>query len=274
MSSEAIDVANIALEGADPHELERGSLILVADGDGKQRVVDLDDYADNPRVTKAGRVLRDAASFVRYVEKHGSADRTEVYADRDASSVVAVIDSHLREDATKDRAGRQAHRATLQLRHTPAWEAWVKNQGQKSQTDFAEFVEEHALEFVEPEAATMLEIAQTFQVKRGVEFSSATRLSSGEVTIAYGETDKTKAGQKGELSFPERFKVALQPYQGGEPYVVTALLRYRLNEGRLTLGYTLLRLDVVLEDAFKDVLNEVDESLEKAQIPLFYGKTA
>lgn len=271
MSSEAIDVANIALEGSEPKILERGDLVLVADGDGKQRVVDLDDYADSPRRTVAARSVRDAASFNRYIEKHGSSDRTEVYADRDGSNVVAVIDAH-RGDDTTERAGRGLHRVTLDLRHTPAWTAWEKFQGYHDQASFAEFVEEHAAEFIEPDAATMLEIASTFHAKRGVEIASATKLSSGEVQVAYAESDKVKAGQKGQLSFPDRFVVGLQPYQGGESYKVTALLRYRIEGGALRLGYTLLRVDVILEDAFKDVLTEVADALEAKSIPLLYGK--
>lgn len=274
MTTEATAVADLTALGSDPKPLERGALVLIQ-GDDRQEVVDLDAYSDHPRQTKATRTVRDAASFNRYVAKHGAADRTEVYADRDASTVTAVLDSHRGVTGLSEqpeRAGRQGHRLTLELRHTPAWNAWVKNQGHRSQADFAEFVEEHAPEFVEPDAATMLEVAQTFQAKRGVEFSSATRLSSGEVQVAYAETDKVKVGGKGNLTFPERFVVGLQPYQGGESYRVTALLRYRLNGGVLTLGYTLLRVDLILETAFKDVLTEVDEALEKASIPLFYGK--
>lgn len=233
------------------------------------RIIDLEiertPLLDRPR-RKIGHVtLRDATSFLTYYTKHHTVD-TEVWANIESQTVTAVIDAHGR--AYNDEpgssttaigdAGHGDHRATLKLRLTPAWQAWAgKNKLMLKQVDFAEHIEDRLTDIKVPTGAEMLELAQSFQAKRAVTFESSKALSTGQVELEYRETIDAKAGQKGRLSIPQTFDLAIAPFEGSPAYKVTARLRYRINAGDLLLGYTLDRPEDILDAAFSDVLDQV-----------------
>lgn len=250
---EAAVVAGLAQQAIHPEELETGVVYVEADGSGGSRIVDTDRYAEHPRHIEAKRVVGDAESFVRYVTKHVIEGHSEVYADVPSSSVVAVLDSH---DA--GQGGWQKHTARLELRHTKSWEAWTKVDGQLlAQTDFAEFIEQQALDVRSPETAVLIEIAQSFQAKTSVDFEGGERLDSGQVRLEYKETVTARAGQKGHIDIPTELELLLRPYIGGPVYVVVARFRYRLRGSQLGLGVVLTRPTEILDAAFADIVTEI-----------------
>lgn len=250
---EAAVVANLAQQAIHPEELEAGVVYVEADGSGGSHIVDTDRYAEHPRHIEAKRVVGDAESFVRYVTKHVVDGHTEVYADVPSSSVVAVLDSH---DA--GQGGWQKHTARLELRKTKSWEAWEKVDGVLlQQTEFAEFIEQQALDVRSPETAVLIEIAQSFQAKTSVDFEGGERLDSGQVRLEYKETVTAKAGQKGHIDIPNELELLLRPYIGGPVYVVYARFRYRLRGSQLGLGVVLTRPTEILDAAFADIVTEI-----------------
>jgi len=261
IETEAEAVAQIARQAAVPVELLAGQVYSVADENGSIRVVDTDDYFAVPRHTAAHRTVTDAVSFVGYVNRH-RLPGTEVYADTPNSSVVAVIDSH---NGTDGDPGWQKHRLTLSLEHTKAWKAWVaRDLGQVSaswmdQQEFAEFIEDRALDVIEPDHATLIELATKFEATKNVEFGSSVRLDSGEVQFQYTETVGAKKGTKGDVKLPKEIRLGLRPYIGGPIYSVWASLRYRMGSNGLRLGYALQRPENILEAAFADIVTEIRE---------------
>lgn len=263
--TEAGTVANLATDAAIPNQLEPGQIYGVRDEHGVLRITDTETHADRPRRKRGTVTAADAASFVAYVKKHGLT-HTEVWAHAPTSQLVAVINAHqgVTGDGIEDYAGWGDHRVRLGLVHTPAWTAWT-SQDRKllSQVDFAEHLEDRLADIVEPAAADMLELAQTFTAKRSVDFESSRRLKTGETTLVYKEQDTTAAGRKGDIAIPDTFTLALRPYEGGEPYKVSARLRYRIADGHLRLGYVLDRPDDVLRAAFDDLVNVVHTELDQ-----------
>jgi uncharacterized protein YfdQ (DUF2303 family) len=252
-NAEAAVVAGLARQAASTETLDPGSVLAAPAEDGRIYVVDTDAYADSPRHIEAKRVVGDAESFVQYVTKHVIDGHTEVYADVPSSSVVAVLDSH---DA--EQGGWQKHTARLELRKTKSWEAWEKVDGQLlQQTEFAEFIEQQALDVRSPETAVLIEIAQSFQAKTSVDFEGGERLDSGQVRLEYKETVTAKAGQKGHIDIPTELELLLRPYIGGPVYVVVARFRYRLRGPQLGLGVVLTRPTEILDAAFADIVTEI-----------------
>lgn len=89
-------------------------------------------------------------------------------------------------------------------------------------------------------------------------FDSSKRLKSGETQISYRENTEAKAGAKGALAIPDTFELALQPFEGGDGYMVGARFRYRINGTDLHLGYRLTRPRDVLRDAFSAIVAKVE----------------
>ncbi|NUK07494.1 DUF2303 family protein [Streptomyces lunaelactis] len=267
-NGEAQTIVDTALRSAPPTELEPGKVYGFHTSAGV-KTVDLTgpEHTGTPARKLGDTVVRDAASFLAYFGKHADPD-SEVYADVERLSITAVLDAH-----TADAARWNAHTVALKLRTTKSWQQWLHYDGKLlDQETFAEFLQDHLPELVEPDSATMLEIAQSIQGATKVDFQSGTRLQSGERQFKYVETVTAKAGQKGDLTIPETFVVGLVPFEGAEGYRLTARLKFRIESGgNLRIGYKLERPDDTLTAAFGDVVNAIGEAIEQ---PVMNGTPA
>jgi uncharacterized protein YfdQ (DUF2303 family) len=261
-------IAALAQQALAAKEVEAGGIYLVATANGDVKQFDL----TGPQFTgalarKTGRtVVRDAPSFLAYWGKHHD-DASEVYADVEQLTVTAVLDAH-----ASDEPGFGEHRLHLALRKTKAWEEWLALDGKLVDQDrFANFLEDHLHNLVEPDAATMLEIAQSIKATTKNEFQSSSRLQSGERKFSYIEDTKASAGAKGDIAIPEIFKIAVPPFEGADAYSMTARFKYRIDRGQLTLGFKLEQPEERAKAAFADVLAAIAEGVET---PILNGTPA
>ena len=277
-------IVELAGQALEPQSLEPGKLYAVPDGEGRVRLLSTDEHDIAPRHVTGSRVVTDAPSFVAYVNRHRRPG-TEVFAHTSSSSVVAVIDSH---EGTDHLPGWQKHKLTLGLEHTKAWLAWTARDlgadpsAWMGQQQFAEFIEDRALDVIDPEHARLIEIATKFEATTKVEFGSAVRLDNGEVKFEYTETVGPKKGAKGGIDLPKELKLGLRPYIGGPIYYVYASLRYRIRSEGLVLGIALQRPENILEAAFADIVTEIRDGIEEkdgrpghpgiGDVPIFFGK--
>ncbi len=253
-------IVDTALRTAPPAELEPGKVYAFNTPSGVHKIDLTGPEHTGKLARKTGTTtVRDAESFLAYWTKHHD-NNSEVYADSERLTVTAVLDANA---ADQPRFG--GHRLHLALRETEAWKQWMRFNGElMGQEEFAEFLEDHLPELLEPAAADMLEIAQSFQANSKVDFQSATRLSSGQRKFEYVETTVAKAGQKGALEVPETFVVGLVPFDGSAGYKLTARLRYRIGQNGLRLGYKLDRPDEIRAKAFADVVKAIGEQIDTA----------
>lgn len=252
-------IAALAQQAVAPKEVEAGGIYLVATASGDVRKFDLTGPEHTGTLArKTGTTtVRDAASFLTYYAKHHD-DATEVYSDVEALSVTAVLDAHATDEP---RFG--GHRLVLGLRRTKAWQQWLALDGKfVDQDTFANFLEDQLPYLVDPDAATMLEIAQSIKATTKAEFQSSSRLQSGERKFAYVEDTKGSAGAKGDLAIPETFKIAVPPFEGADAYSMTARFKYRLGGGNLSLGFKLEQPEERAKAAFADVLGAIAADID------------
>jgi hypothetical protein len=160
--------------------------------------------------------------------------------------------------------------ADLKLIVSPEAKRWMDASGKyMAQQDFAEFCELNLETFSSPDAATILEIAQTFQAKSTVDFSSAVRLSNGAIKLKRDEKIEATAGERADLSIPDMLTVAMPLFKYGKAYAVQARLRYRVVESAVRLSVLLVDPEMAIEHAFKEVAEEVSSLLA---MPVFFGK--
>jgi uncharacterized protein YfdQ (DUF2303 family) len=261
--TEAAAVARVTLRAARPTVLEEDTSYAFLTEDGVE-VVHGREPLDAP-LRKTGTVrLLDADSFAAYVLKHADDDATELYADPRTPSVTAVLNGHR---AAPDSTGHGDHRALLVFQPTPSWQRWAAHDGKLlTQVQFAEHIEASLPNIVTPPGADMLELAETFQAHTKVQFVSSTHLGSGQRQLTYREEVEAGAGPRGDIVIPKEFELGLVPYEGAHRYKVTARLRYRINDGRLQLGYVLDRPEDVQRNAFDDVLTQVQAATERTAL--------
>lgn len=221
---------------------------------------------------KTGKfVVHDADSFVAYTMKHVHLN-SEVWADVLTQQIIGVLNAHDEApapDGLEGQAGWGDHRVVYKVDHTDAWKAWAGNDGKLlEQQAFSEFIEDNLPDIVEPFAADLLELVQTFQATTSVEFESSQLLSNGQRRLKYKETTSATAGKNGEFEIPKELKLAIKPFEGADLFGVTARFRFRLTNGHLHIGYKLDRPEDVIRAAFESVVEQVQEGVSA---PVYRG---
>lgn len=244
------------------------------------KVLDLNElekpYLDRPRRKRGTVHVQDADSFIGYLAKHALSE-TEVWADPAKRALVGVINAHTeadhnaaQSDLVPGLAGHRDHRVVLDLVVTKPWATWTGlDKKWLDQPTFAEHIEDNLVDVIHPDAATMLEIAQSLQATTNSEFQRAERLHNGQVTFRHVETTTAAAGQQGEFEVPTEFSLGLAPFEGADLKEVVARFRYRIRNGSLALSYALVRPDDVIREAYLEHVNAVSDAIDR---PIFQGR--
>lgn len=266
--SDASAIVDTALAAAAPHDLGDGRWSVVVPEGGSVKIIDpaADALLEQPR-RKAGTTQVRDVDGLAYLWDKQALPESELFADPDRATITAVLNA---DAGAGDAAGFRDHRIVLQLQRTPAWNAWASLDGRLLvQQEFAEHLEDRLVDVVRPTGAEMLELAQSFEASTSVEFKSAVAVSSGQRSLTYEETTSARAGQKGSIEIPTSFDLALRPYDGSDQYKVTARFRYRIRDGRLSIGYKLERPEDVLRSAFDDVRDTASQACDR---PVLLGE--
>lgn len=276
--TEADAVAEITATCAHPVKLEPGNVYSVRGPNGHE-LVDLQDagftaLSGKPPVRAWGTYrFTEHISFCEYIHRYNlGADKTNLFACREKLLVEAVINDHAGGGEQEIEEDWGDHRAILNLQHTQAWKDWSGiNKKPMDQVAFAEFIEDHLADIVDPSGAQMLEIAQTLEASVGGKFSSGVRLQTGSIKLMYHQDVSTKAGNGGELQVPAGITLGIQLFEGMEHYKVPCRFRTRLNGGDLKLMVIIDQPDRLLRTAFNDVVKAIEES---TILTVFHGTAA
>ena len=224
--------------------------------------VDLEKFMGVPVRIRQKLKLKTAGAFIEYVKRFGD-DSTTIFADKDERRFRAVLDYHIDGDNGGHVPNWADHQADYPCPLSREWQAWSAHDNEKmNQLRFAEFLEDRAKDIVKPSGAELLDIALKFSVTRKSVFGSAIRLSSGEVDFQFSDQNEKKSS----VQVPEEFTIGIAPFHNGDAYEVKARLRYRINEGQLTVWYQLIEPEKVMEDAFSGVCKEIAEALPEVQL--------
>lgn len=229
---------------ADPSQLHRPHITV--DRAGHPVLLDLRGWAP-PAFVATHVAFTESASFVTYVERMRTPHmllRAHVTDGR----VRATFDYH----ADPDTPGRCENLADFVMAKSHPWQQWSAMSGELMPQDrFAEFLTDRRGEVIDPDAATMVELAQTFQAHTEVTFRSRVSLASGAVQFMY---DENSTGQgvtnTGSIPVPESIRLRMPIVEGGDVVELTARLRWRTDRNGLRLGYVIENQTEVWRDAF------------------------
>ena len=258
--TEADAVAEIAARLM-PEFRNINSTPLAIHRDGK--IESLERYLPEPLRPRARAVFNEPESFIQYVVDHAE-EGTHLFGDvtESAGTFAAILDYHLPTSTEAEKQGAQwgEHTAKLTLQTTPEWQRWLGSNAKPfEQAAFAEFLEDNVRDVVKPSGAELLEVALTLQAAKKVAFRSGIRLQNGEHQLTYVEEIAGQAGATGQLQVPERFTIAVAPFEGTDPVEIEVRLRYRLMEGRVVFIYQLLRPDVKIREVWQRIRERITE---------------
>jgi uncharacterized protein YfdQ (DUF2303 family) len=216
-----------------------------------------------PIRTEQAITLQTKDSLSEYVLRFRTED-TLLLADIDSSRVVAIIDYHAAE-----RAAFAAHRATLTLQRSVEWKTWTDIDGKMfDQQTFARFLEENAADVASPSGAELLEVARDMRAIRKADFRKKVRTAGDVEEFEYVESTGATT-KNGTVEVPSKFLLRIPVYFGEREVELYAFLRWKLDEGSLTLGVALHRPEHVRQAVFQQIVTELGLRVDRLAI---FGK--
>lgn len=231
----------------------RGQFALVPDG---YQVADLEAYQDRPNRIHAAHRFVDVMSLAEYLRRF-SQPETMICADYASAKIIAIIDGD-----GPDQPSHKDHCATFAAEQSDTIKSWLGICGKgMSQVSFGLFLEDRAVDVVQPDAASVMDMVMTFDATKKVAFKSSQRLHDGQRQFQYVEENETR----GAVTLPDHFIVLAPIYRGMEPQRIKFMVRYRIEDGALRFQVDMHDKDEVLREAFErcvDALRgEIDKSL-------------
>ncbi len=212
-------------------------------------VEDLEKFLPKPLRVRQNVALEDTVSFISYLREFANTVVTRVFFATGSEQFTAIIDYH----QTAQDADWCDHVATYTPQRSPEFKTWMgKNRTAMTQVDFARFLEDNMPDVVQPASSDLLNIALSFEAKKSAEFSSGVRLANGQIQLQYTEQIRGSASN-GTIEVPEKFVLGIPIHVNGPAYRIEAKLRWRLQEGKVTFWYELVRPEKSVEHAVNEI---------------------
>jgi uncharacterized protein YfdQ (DUF2303 family) len=228
------------------------------------RLEDVSDQHAMPPYATGHVIVDDRASLVAYANRF-SDKRSVIIADYDAGKISARLDWHSGNDAGLAPQPR-VHTAALQLRPSEEFARWDAFEGDMhKQVEFAAFLEENAVDVVDPESAVLIEISRDLEAMQGVTFKSSNRLDSGDRAFVY----ENETHVRGEVKVPREFTLEVPLYNGEPPILIRCALRFRVTPAGLLLGFQWRRVEYARRSHFTQIATA---AAEDTGLPVFFGR--
>lgn len=276
-------------------EGEKVQVLLAPNSSGSIDVRDVrkhfDAYRKAPERRTGTAALTTIDSFIEHVNRFKDADSALfVDPDREKPSLTAILNYHKQGAAGAPRFGD--HKSHYAFPLSDEWAAWNKNDGEKMlQADFTAFIEERALDIINPppfdsteeadirlrefatslnsvfaDRAKMIELSRGLEVREKKVVANAVKLENGGAKIIY---QSEHVGADGEqIVVPNLFVIAIPVFVNGPAYRLPVRLRYKLNGANLVWTYDLYKPERAFDDAVKEA---ADKAKTETGLPAFYG---
>lgn len=263
--------------------------------------------------------VQDLASFIAYANRF-KRDGSTIFAfeDFETPSMTALLDYHKENASGEHQAKIVRHSLHYPFPLSQEWKTWWANDAEQraekrekpyfTQAEFAEFLEDHANDLIDPpdflhalfdstepdlsaeqkkktEADLMLEQLATRMHTNFGNARDITALAQGlkvfvehtivdKPDIKSGMTEMTfvevQKNEKGEkLKIPGLFLIAIPVFQNGAAYRMAVRLRYRVAQGKVVWFYQLHRPRETFKHAFDGAAQQV---IEETKLPLYRGQ--
>jgi uncharacterized protein YfdQ (DUF2303 family) len=225
-----------------------------------------DPFAVPPHIHATKVTVDQRASLAAYVNRF-SDHRSVLIADYDSGAISAVLDWHGCNGEGELKPGPQQHVCVLKLRPSEEFKRWAAMENKfHGQAAFAHFLEENAVDVIDPEPAVLIEISRDLEGTQGVTFKSSTRLENGDRSFVY-ETE-TKA--RGDIKVPREFVLSVPLYDGEQPVPLRCAFRWRINGGDLEMGFEWRRVEYQRRAYFTQMATG---AAEETGCPVFFGRS-
>lgn len=248
---------------------EAGFVVLTHRDDEGFETIDLSPYRNNPRRQQGFIRVNTAQAFVDYVQRFGPdiAPSTVIVADR--RQVTAVFNHH----STLGVPGWGDWGVILDLQYTPSWTGWSGFAGNyQTQESLANWLEENALDVIEPAAGTLLDIITNLDLTSQSKVQRRVNLQNGSVRFYFDEDFLPAGGtedEHGTVTVPKGFTIRTQVFVDGPSFEIPILLRYRVKGGEPAWMFKFTgEVTKILEDALDNLTSSIAMGVN---LPVYRG---
>src|SRR5690606_36950463 len=107
----------------------------------------------------------------------------------------------------------------------------------------------------------LIDVAQMLSATKTVQFKSGKNLKDGSARFEYTETIDAAGGsvrRDNSMSVPDAFTLGIVPFIGGDGVEITARLRFRIQDQKLTFHYVLNRPHKLVEEAVNVAIQDIE----------------
>lgn len=215
----------------------------------------MEDLMPAPQRIKASPEFLDANGFAEYVNEF-KVEGSRVFVDVAEMRLCTVFDCHA--------PGKPAwgdHSASLVLKESHEWQKFKSlDNKHMDNTAFAEFIEDHLAYIANDDlsGSDLLSMAQNLKVELKGELAVESTLHAGlrNLVIRDDHVLQGKSGSK-DISFPEKLKLKLRIFQGGETYPIEVYVRYRASKEGVKFWIKIPDPAGIKEEAFNVTVQSV-----------------
>jgi uncharacterized protein YfdQ (DUF2303 family) len=242
---------------------------LVPDG---MKAIDLKGMLPAPSRIKQTVEMLSVPALLAYLNRFRTVESV-IFANEPAAAYEAVLDYHpkaINLDTASER-GKMDHVAAYRCPQSDQWKIWNGANGKMvNQVEFATFIETNLRDIAQPAAADFLQLCLQLQIHKSAEFQSDIRMDNGQTQFRYVENIKGTSNSKaGDLEIPQGFTLRLPVFVDGTTFPLEARFKYRMVEGKLSLGYDLIRPQETYLAAIKVVTAEIIKGIP--DLPVYQG---
>ncbi|MCI4660684.1 MAG: YfdQ family protein [Neomegalonema sp.] len=276
-------------------------LVSVPEG---RRIEDLrpyfDKYAGAPRRRMGTALMQDVESIITWGQRNKSALMV-LFVDQDEMALNLVSNYHAQSnhaEAHEDPAARWGdHRAVYGMRLSREWRRWKSVDGKAlSRDELADFVEDHALDFMDPtpalisgegaseaelrlvemarridgrwgQYARLRDLAANLRIYETSNLEVKANRDSGETTLSFVNEHKDPEGKP--LSLPNLYQLAIPVIERGPLFRIPLRFQYRKRGQNVQFTLSLIEPDRARELTLDEAAAQVVKALD---VPLIRGK--
>lgn len=253
-------------------------VLLVPNQEGGVSIVEPGPFVDKHRTApirrKGTSTLFDLDSFIAMTSRFSDGDSAVFASATQPPTFVSVLDYHRIGSEGGPRFGE--HRATFTPVLSDEWKAWTSmHKRPMSQADFSDFIDQRIADlydlgektpalvddFIKATNAKLASklaivgVSQDFSMRTEMTIKGVKRLSTGDTTVSFEETNK--AGDGGDLNVPSAFLIAIPVFRFGPRIALPVRLRFKKSGQAIAWHFDIFEATRAFEAEVADMIERV-----------------
>ena len=177
---------------------------------------------------------------------------TKVFADSENGLIECVFDFLSNVSMGRD-AGWGQLRAQIKFSESRKLKEWKRTLEWMSQTDFANFLEDHLEDVLTPSGQDLLSIATDLEASSQGSFKGKVNLQNGSTKLCYQDDVETT------VEVPRLLTLGIPLFEHGDKYKLGARLRFVIAGGSVKFKLLFTNLQDAKDQEFERIVQEIEE---------------